>query len=190
MAWWSWRNEWMKDVKCLEQSDDLNWLFFGGRVINGSCELMDECYECWPLCTYCGFTCNPYDGICENDEYHETGETCPTSTDWAFVGYKMTGLPWFVSAYLEVAKAADANPYTPPEFVEWWAPMVLSELDQVVYYPQSIVAFNTDTVYKTLRRCWLITYLPKVSLRLRFRDARAPWRNEWSWRNDKLLSFK
>ena len=182
-------NGWVEEVKCLEQSDDITWLWLGGDVEDRHCDDMDNCYECWPLCSYCWHTCDPLDGICENDSYTEEYELdcgdsdrpCPTTENWVFVAVRtMDGSPpWFRAPYDEIAKCADANPYRPPTYTAWRAPMVLSTMDRNVYYPQALEALGVDSVRGMWRWMLIMEFLPAVPFRVRFRDARAPWRSEW-----------
>ena len=175
-------NNWMADARCLDQSDDLNWMFFGQKVINATCDNIGVCFQCWPRCCYCWSTCYP-DGECENDEFEETGVCCPTATSWIYTSLRtMDGAPpWFRQPYVEAERCAYANPWRPSPRTAWRAPMVLTPSDTVVYYPQALEAFRCEKTDQLLRSCWMFQALPSVGLRLRFRDARATWRNEWQW---------
>ena len=174
-------NAWMTEAKCQTRSDDINWSFFGVNIQNGHCDAQDECYECWPICLYCGWYCNLHDGCCENEDFMGRVDTaCPTMARWSHAAERMLGAPpWFHAAYREVSRCADRNPWRPPALTPWRAPLITTSRDTAVYYPQSLEACGVDGLRATLRSCWLLRLLPPVSLRLRFRDARAMWRHEW-----------
>lgn len=179
----TWRNRWIKDIKCPTASDVVTWMFLGGEAPEDRhCEDMDECLECWPRCCYCWLSCDPFDGICENDDFMGTSEPCPTTTNWAPIAATRTaGMPpWFHQAYREVSEAADDNPWRPEPLTRWRAPMALTMSDSALYWQNGRNLPWVKTPIDLLMRSWLVRYnMPPVSLRSRFRDARAPWRQEW-----------
>lgn len=122
-------------VRCVAESEDLHWVFFGmdWREAVSDCDLMEDCYNCWPRCAYCFYTCS-LDGECDRDE-----DDCPTHADWATVAARrVSGPPWFTWAYREVAQAMAATPWRPKPLRRWRPPLRPSTEDHVLYYPECL----------------------------------------------------
>lgn len=128
-------------VMCVTQSEDLPWIFFGmdARRPYWDCDASDECHECWPQCGYCFSKCD-LDGVCYEDE-------CPTTafTVWA-KWQDMAGPPWFRAAYRKLEEGRAASPWRPPIPTRWRAPLLPRVTDSVLYYPQSLEAWQLPTV--------------------------------------------
>ena len=128
-------------VRCLAQSEDLPWVFFGmdARRPYWDCDLAGECWECWPLCGYCFHICNPHDGVCEDDE-------CPRNALDIRTGWeRMSGPPWFTGAYRRLEEGSAASPWR-PVITRWRAPLRSRSTDLTVYYPEALAAWGAPSL--------------------------------------------
>ena len=126
-------------VTCIALNEDLPWCFFGMDVREPYCNLIGECYRCWPLCPYCWTSCDP-DGMCDDEE-------CITHENWANLRhYGVTGPPWFTQPFTKLLEALNAAPWRPPTLILWRVPMKPSPRDSFVYYPQVLEAFGAQNM--------------------------------------------